>query len=223
LADPLRLGPADRLVAFSVAAALGGVALAAATERPALVGATAIIVLALLLGGAWATGSSRLAWLHVMGAVAGVLELGVDWLHVEHLGTLVYTNHLGLRLLASPWYMPLGWWLTIVQFGWLGLRLAERLPRGSAIGLVALTGALIPPWYEELAAPAKAWHYTTSGPRLSNTPLWVPLAYVGCMASISAAAIVTWRDAAWGRAALAGVATALGIAFSGLAALAVLG
>ena len=223
MTDRLQLSPADRLVAISLAAALGGVAVAAAAERPALIGVTAILVLSLLLAGAWATRSLRLAWLHVMGAVGGVLELGVDWLHVEHLGTLVYTHYLGLRLLASPWYMPLGWWLTIVQFGWLGLRLAERLPRGAAIGLVALAGALIPPWYEELAAPAKAWHYTTSGPRLSNTPLWVPLAYAGCMASIAAAAIAAWREAMWGRAVLAGVVTAIGLTFSGLAALAALG
>jgi hypothetical protein len=53
-----------------------------------------------------------------------VLELWAGWVHVEHLVSLVYTDYFGFRLLSSPSYMPVGWWLTVVRFGYL--RLAGR-------------------------------------------------------------------------------------------------
>jgi hypothetical protein len=43
---------------------------------------------------------------------------------------------LAVRLLALPSSMPIGWWLTSVQFGYLALRLSDRWLWWAAIGLV---------------------------------------------------------------------------------------
>jgi hypothetical protein len=36
--------------------------------------------------------------------------------------------------------MPIAWWLTVVQFGYLGLRLADRWPAWAAIGVATALG-----------------------------------------------------------------------------------
>jgi hypothetical protein len=112
--------------------------------------------------------------------------------------------------------MPVGWWLTGVQFGYVALRLAGRWPRWQAVALVTLLGMTLPPWYEEFAAPAKAWHYTTGGPMLSNTPLWIIFTYGGCMFAMATMAIHFYRPGDWKRAILAGAFAGAGIMFSGV-------
>ncbi len=201
----------DRLVVGSLVLTVGGTALAALAKAPALYGLTALIVIGILLGGAYVTRGQRLTWLLVFGLVAGVLELWSDWLHVEHLGTLTYTDYFGGRLLASPLYMPVGWWLTCVQFGYLALRASDRWPQWMAVGAITLLGMPIPPWYEEFAAPARAWYYVHSGPVLSNTPLWIILTYGGCMFSIATMTLWGYRPKRWGRAVVSGVFAAAGL------------
>ena len=204
----------DRLIAASMLLALGGIALGAVLVEPRLFGVTALLVLGLLLAGWRATRSPRLGWLLLFGLVVGVLELWADWVHVAHFGSLVYTDHFGFRLLASPSYMPVGWWLTSVQFGHWALRLSERRPGWQAVLLITGLGMALPPWYEELAARAGAWHYTTGGPWLWHTPLWVILTYGGCMFAIATAALEFYRPGDGGRAALAGLFAAAGFLLS---------
>lgn len=219
---PLRLRPADRWVLASLALTLVGTGLAAVTAEPGLLGVTALLVIG-LLGAAWRiTGSPRLGWLLLFGLVVGVLELVSDWYHVVRLGSLVYTDYFGFRLLASPSYMPVGWWLTAVQFGYLALRLTEVWGRARALVSVTLLGMTIPPWYEEFAAAAKAWHYAGSGPALSETPVWVIFTYGGSMLAIGAAALL-YRRRARARALGAGLAAAAGIFVSGLLGYGLLG
>jgi hypothetical protein len=206
----------DRLVVASIVVTMGGIVLGALLAEPRLFGIDALIVIVALIVGWAVTRSPRLAWLLVFGLVVGVGELWADWVHVEYFGSLVYTDYFGLRLLASPSYMPVGWWLTAVQFGYLALRLAGRWPRWRAVGLIALLGMSIPPWYEEFAAPARAWYYTTSGPMLSHTPVWIILTYGGCMFAIATMALQFYRPQDWGRAVLAGFFAAAGIMFSGV-------
>jgi len=160
--------------------------------------------------------SPRLAWLLLFGLVAGVLELWSDWVHVAYFGSLVYTNYFGFKLLASPLYMPVGWWLTSVQFGYLALRLAGRWPRWKVVGLISILGMFLPPWYEEFAVPARAWYYTTSGPMLSHTPLWIIFTYGGCMFAIATMALEFYRPRNWGRAVAAGIFAAAGFALLGV-------
>jgi hypothetical protein len=75
--------------------------------------------------------------------------------------------------------MPIGWWLTVVQFRYVGLRLLERWPPWMAVGLISVLGMVLPPWYEEFAAPARAWYYTPSRLMRSHVPVWVIGAYGG--------------------------------------------
>jgi len=208
------LNSEDRLIISSIVLALGGVGLGALLAVPHFLGITALVVISLLIIGWRVTGSPRLAWLLIFGLVAGVLELWTDWLHVTYLGSLVYTDYFGFQLLASPAYMPIGWWLTVVQFGYLALRLTDWWPRWIAVSLVTGVGMAIAPWYEEFAASAQAWHYTTSGPRLSHTPLWIIPAYGGCMFAIATMALVYYGPRSWGGAVLGGMFTAGGIMLS---------
>jgi len=213
----------DRLIALSLLVTVAGTALAALLAQPALFGVTALIVIVGLIGGWVWTRDPRLGWLLPFGLVVGFLELWSDWIHVAYLRTLVYTDYFGFRLLASPSYMPVGWWLTAVQFGYIALRLRERWSIGLVVALVALLGMGIPPWYEEFAAPAMAWHYQTSGPILGHTPLWIILTYGGCMFSIAMAALEFYRPGDWIRSLLGGFFAAGGVMFSAVFWFALLG
>jgi len=208
------MNPEDRLIVGSLVLTLGGISIGALLAEPRLYGITALVVVGILIAGTFVTRSPRLAWLLVFGLIAGVLELWSDWLHVEQLGSLVYTDYFGFRLLSSPSYMPIGWWLTSVQFGYLALRLSDRWPQWAAIGLVTVFGMLLPPWYEEFAAPARAWYYTTSRLMLSNTPVWIILTYGGCMFGIAVMALICYRPQGWGRAVVGGIFAAAGFMLS---------
>jgi hypothetical protein len=211
-----RLGTEDGWVGGSMVLTLGGLVTGAWRAEPRAFGLTALGVIGLLLIGWRVTQSPRLGWLLVFGLVAGVLELWADWIHVVHLRSLVYTDHFGFQLLASPSYMPLGWWLTVVQFGYLSLRLHEIWPSWSAIGLVTVVGMLLPPWYEELAVRAQAWHYRPTAWMVGNTPIWIIFTYGGCMFAIATLAASFYRPRAWGRAVLAGLFTGASLTFFGV-------
>ena len=153
----------DRLVGLSLIMTLSGIILGAIFSNPNFIGMTAIVVILVLLLGWFLTRSSRLAWSLVFGLTAGILELWSDWVHVTQIKSLVYTDYFGFKLLADPSYMRMGWWLTVVQFGYLALRLNERWPGWVSIGVVTLLGMSLPPWYEDFASSAKAWFYPPSG------------------------------------------------------------
>jgi len=157
----------DRWVIVSMALTLSGVILGALLAEPRAFGVTAIIVIGLLFIARSVTHSARLSWLLVFGLVAGVMELWADWVHVVYFHSLVYTDYFGFQLLASPSYMPIGWWLTVVQFGYLGLRLADLWPAWAAVGVPTALGMTLPP-YEEFAPSARAWYYPPQGVMLST-------------------------------------------------------
>lgn len=206
----------DRIIAGSMALSLAGVGLGALLANPKAFGITTLIVISILLAGWYRTKSPRLAWLLIFGLVAGVVELLADWIHVEYLGSLVYTDYFGFRLLASPSYMPIGWWLTVVQFGYLSLRLHERWSRWITVSIVSALGMSLPPWYEEFASPAKAWYYTTGSLNISHTPVWVIFTYGNCMFVISIMALLCYRPGSWIRAVSGGILTGCGFIFSGV-------
>jgi len=217
----------DRWIIGSIVLTLSGTILGALLAEPRAFGITALTVIGLLLIVWPLIRSPRLSWLLAFGLVAGVLELWADWVHVVYFHSLVYTDYFGFQLLASPSYMPIAWWLTVVQFGYLGLRLAERWPAWAAVGVLTALGMTLPPWYEELAAPARAWYYPSRGVMLSHTPLWIVFTYGGCMFAIASSAVLLYRPRAWGRAAgravIAGLFTGAGIMFSGVIWFALLG
>ncbi|HEX3047479.1 MAG TPA: hypothetical protein VHY08_22195 [Bacillota bacterium] len=204
----------DRLVIGSMLLSMGGVILGAIFADPRFYGIITLVVISLLIVSYLVTRDQRLGWLLLFGIVAGVLELWSDWLHVEKLGNLVYTDHFGFRLLASPSYMPVGWWLTSVQFGYLALRIRERWSALATVALISLLGMSFPSWYEEFAAPAKAWYYTPSRIMLSHTPLWIIFTYGGCMFGIATACLLCYRPKGWGRAIVGGFFAGAGFMFS---------
>lgn len=206
----------DYLVVVSMALTLGGLILAAVFGAASVIGVTALVVLALLLGGSLIIRGARLVWLLPFGFVAGVLELWADWVHVTALHSLTYTEYFGLRLLASPTYMPLGWWITVVQFGYLALRLRDLWSATRVVMVLVVLGLVVPPWYEELAARAHAWHYTSRGPFLGHTPLWVIGTYACCMFVIATLALLLYRPGAWNRAFLGGLYAGAGITLSSI-------
>lgn len=206
----------DRLVGLSIILTLAGIILGAVFRNPNIIGMTAILVIVVLLLGWVLTRSTRLAWLLIFGLTAGVLELWADWVHVTQIRSLIYTNYFGFQLLASPSYMPIGWWLTVVQFGYLALRLNEQWPRWVSIGVVSLLGMALPPFYEELATSAKAWFYPPSGVMVSNTPLWVILTYGSCMFGIATMAVINYRPRGWSQAIIGGIFTAASFLLSGV-------
>jgi hypothetical protein len=210
------LNSEDQIIITSVGVTIGGILLGASSGIPQLFGITTLIVMTILVLGWMVTHGTRLGWLLPFGLVAGILELWADWIHVEYLGSLVYTDYFGFSLLASPSYMPLAWAFTVVQFGYLTLRLNERWPRWVATSIVTLLGMTLPPWYEEFAEPARAWHYTTTNLMLSHTPVWIIFTYGGCMFSIATMALWFYGPQAWTRAVLGGIFTGAGILLSGV-------
>lgn len=218
-----RFGTEDRWIIGSMLLTMGGILTAASRSRPSVFGITAVAVVGLLLIGWRVTQSPRLGWLMLCGLVAGALELWADWIHVVYFQSLVYTDYFGFQLLASPSYMPLGWCLTVVQFGYLSLRLSERRPAWSAVGLVTGLGMALPPWYEELAARAGAWHYRPSAWTIGYTPVWVILTYGAGAFAIATIAVLFYRPSAWARAVLAGVFIAASLTCSSVFWFAILG
>jgi hypothetical protein len=210
------LSAADYVILLSMVLTLGGLVLAAVLGTATLFGITALLVLALLLGGALVTREPRLLWLLPFGLVAGILELWADWVHVTYIHSLAYSTYFGVRLLASPSYMPLGWWVTVVQFGYLALRLADRWPPARVTILLTALGIVLPPWYEELAARAHAWRYTAHGAMLGHTPLWVVATYACCVFVIATVALLLYRPGEEGRALLAGIYTGAGITLASI-------
>lgn len=193
-------------VLASVATAVAGSAAASAWAEPAAFAVAAPAAVAVLGVGARATGSDRLAWLLVFGAVFGVLELAVDWYHVAQLGSFVYRDHGGLRVVASPWYMPLGWAGLVAQLGYGALWLSDRVESGAAVVAAAgVAGAVLPPWYEQFAATAGAWHYPRAAIRVLATPVWVMAGYGLTTATVAAAVLALHRPRDWWRAVVAGV------------------
>lgn len=213
----------DIFVVASLVATLTGIILGAVFAAPQAFGVTALLVLALLIAAQRITRSPMLAWLLLAGIVAGILELWADWIHVEYTRALVYTNFFGFRLLASPSYMPIGWCVTVAQFGYVALRLHRFWPTWLVVAVMSVLGLVLPPWYEELAAPAHAWYYRSPGPMLSHTPLWILGTYAGCLFFIATATLALYTKRDWRRALLAGVFIGAGLLLSGVVWFSVLG
>jgi hypothetical protein len=200
----MALNSEDRWIIGSLLLSFTGVVSGALLEDPRPIGISVFTVFALLLFVWYRTRSPYLGWLLIFGALAGFGELWADWIHVEYFHSFAYLNYFGFKLLASPLYMPFGWWVTVVQFGYFALRLAERWRNSTAILIITLLGILLPPWYEQFAAPARAWYYTPHGMMLSHCPLWIIFTYSGCMFSVASATLLLYQAQSWARAIIAG-------------------
>jgi hypothetical protein len=114
---------------------------------------------------------SLMAHLMIFGLVAGVAELAADAWLVAGTRTLDYSIGGGPMLWRSPLWMPIAWEIVAVQFGYIGLRLADRW---DGLGLLAagLLGAVNIPFYEEMARRTNWWSYSNCR-MLSHTPYYI--------------------------------------------------
>lgn len=141
----------------------------------------AVYLLAMLLRREW---RALLARLFLLGLVAGVLELATDAAGERFAHSLVYPAG-EPSLWASPVSMPLSWAIVLTQLGYLGWRLRGLVPPlrlWAAVALTGLVGALMVPFYEEMAYYARWWHYAPVL-RIGHTPLYV-LLFEGAIAAI---------------------------------------
>lgn len=116
-----------------------------------------------------------LARLFVLGLAAGILELATDAAGEQVAHSLAYPAGEPL-LWGSPYYMPLSWAIVLTLLGYLAWRLralgSARVPLWLAVVLTGLFGALMVPFYEEMAYYARWWQYTPAW-RLGHTPVYV--------------------------------------------------
>jgi hypothetical protein len=104
-----------------------------------------------------------LANLMLFGLAVGFVELATDAWLVDVLKTLDYSNGVdgaghNPMIWRSPIWMPFAWQVVAVQFGYLGLRLYERLGWKGLL-IVGLLGAINIPYYEEMALRINWWRY----------------------------------------------------------------
>jgi hypothetical protein len=139
----------------------------------------------------------------LFGLAVGFVELVADGWLVDYTHTLDYSIGGGPMLWRSPLWMPFAWEIVAVQFGYIGLRLAERF---GALGLVTigLLGAINIPYYEEMARRIHWWQYRDCR-MISNTPYYIILGELGIAVALAVLAR-TLRRGGTAIALLAGVA-----------------
>lgn len=107
--------------------------------------------------------------LFLMGLVAGVFELLVDWglIHWVKNGKLVYLTENDVVLLGSPVWMPLAWACVIMEMGYPALRLYGIFKRKMGEGVASLLSSILigigagvtVGFYEYFAYKAGWWKY----------------------------------------------------------------
>jgi hypothetical protein len=131
----------------------------------------------LLVGFVLAKRDALLARFLLFGLVVGFTELAADAWLIDYTHTLDYSIGGGPMIWRSPVWMPLAWEVVAVQFGYIGLRLWERLGE-LGLFLIALLGSINIPFYEEMARRIHWWQY--SGCRMiSLTPWYIIVGEVG--------------------------------------------
>jgi hypothetical protein len=161
------------------------------------------------------TREKALACLLLSALVFGVVELLADFLCVRCTRTLDYSLARSPMLLESPWWMPLSWALVAVQVGLLGELATVRfgLVRGAL--LTGLLGALLIPFYEEMAWGAHWWRYKNCL-MLGHTPVYIIVAEFVIGAGLALWGHFTLRTDSYPRAALLGALAGLVTIFGGL-------
>ncbi len=111
------------------------------------------------------------ARLLLFGVVAGFAELPADWFSVSH-GLLLYPPHEPF-LWTSPAYMPFGYSVVLVQWGFLARWFTARFGLGPAMALTGLLGGLNVPGYEFLARRSGYWEYHNVGMFFGAVPYYI--------------------------------------------------
>lgn len=126
----------------------------------------------------------------LFGLVAGILELWADHYSVATIHTLVYPSGEPM-LWTSPLYMPLSWAIALTQLGYYALLIIRWKGIWLAAAIMAISGGLYIPLYENLAKNANWWYYKDCS-MLSHAPYYIIL----CEALLSTALpfLVRWME-----------------------------
>lgn len=207
----LRSSARQRIACFSV---ILSVAFASACSCwPSSDGRTAVALnvlnLSLFVCYAVVQSDRRFAMVILSAGVFGLTELVADYLCVRHTGTLDYSVASSAKVLESPWWMPLSWAVVAVQAGIVGDAVIARYGKLRGTLATALFGALLIPFYEEMAWGANWWRYRDCL-MLSHTPVYI----------IVAELIIAGSLALWGRAILRTDSTAVAMGLGAAAGMA---
>ena len=177
--------------------------------------AVALNALNLTLFVCYAVGQSdrRFAMLILSAGVFGLTELAADYLCVRHTDTLDYSIAGSAMILESPWWMPLSWGVVAVQVGIVGDAVIAGYGKLRGTLATASFGALLIPFYEEMAWGADWWRYRDCL-MLSHTPIYIIVAELVIAGSLSLWGWAVLRTdspvVALGLGAAAGVVTIVG-------------
>lgn len=161
------------------------------------------------------THQKALACLLFSAAIFGLVELLADFLCVRSTRTLDYSVARSPLLWESPWWMPLSWAIVALQVGVLGNRAIERFGLARGALLTGLLGALLIPFYEEMAWGAHWWRYQNCG-MLGHTPVYIIVAEFVIGAGLALWGHFALRTESYRRAALLGALAGLVTVFGGL-------
>lgn len=124
---------------------------------------------------AYRRGDRELGRLLAAAGAFGLAELPADFLCVRCTGTLDYAVARSAMVWESPWWMPFSWALVAVQVGTLGDAAIRRFDFVRGALLTGLTGALLIPFYEEMAWGANWWRYRNCL-LIGHTPVYIVFA-----------------------------------------------
>lgn len=127
-----------------------------------------------------------LAKLLLFGIVAGFAELPSDYFSVGMKDVLVYPD-VGPFIWTSPAYMPFGYSVLMVQFGWLSRWFYRRWGMPRALLFAGLLGVVNVPFYEYFAKGAGFWYYQNTGMLFDTVPPFIifgELAFVAILPPI---------------------------------------
>ena len=105
----------------------------------------------------------------------GLTELLADFLCVRCTGTLDYSVARSTMILESPWWMPWSWAVVAVQVGIGGDMAIRRFGVIRGASLTGLLGAILIPFYEQMAWGANWWRYRNCL-LLGHTPVYIVVA-----------------------------------------------
>jgi hypothetical protein len=144
---------------------------------------SALLINALLLWHALARKDALFLKLFVFGLVAGIAELPSDWFSVSVKGVLSYPGGEPM-VWTSPLYMPLGYSVLLVQFGWVGWRTLHRFGLAKSVLITGVAGGAMVPVYEYLAHSANYWTYQNTAMLFNTVPYYIPAGELVFMAAV---------------------------------------
>ncbi|WP_395145058.1 DUF6989 domain-containing protein [Armatimonas sp.] len=161
------------------------------------------------------TREKALGCLLAAAGVFGLVELLADFLCVRCTRTLDYALAHSTMVLESPWWMPLSWALVAVQVGVLGDYGVHRFGLLKGALLTGILGALLIPFYEEMAWGAHWWRYKDCL-MLGHTPVYIIVAEAVIGSGLALMGHFALRARSLKNAALIGAAAGLVTIFGGM-------